>query len=241
MANYSQRLLKANFYGFEQDYLNILKHMHELHEQIARDDHDDHLMLLEHKAVITLTRQHQERSLLTSRQEILDAGIDLCQADRGGDATFHGPGQLVGYPLINLKKSGASIESYLRNLELALLRSLQQLGLKNIFLIPNFTGLWIKNNKNNKINLNKICAIGVGVKDSVTKHGFALNISINSALYTKHIIPCGLRDRGVITLQDAFYLEHLEMPDYLVILKSVSKTIAETFSLQLSSEELKYG
>ncbi len=233
--------LSARFYGFERPYEEYTALMRTIHAKIAAGlCTDDQLMLLEHKPVITFTRQHQHQSLITSPEVIQACGIDLCEADRGGDATFHGPGQLVGYPLINLKNKALDITSYIRGLEKALLTALLSLGLKRPQTIAGFTGIWLRHDEQ-KISLKKLCAIGVGVKDGVTKHGFALNISINTEPFVKHIIPCGLRDRGTVTLKEAFSHERLEMPDYLVILEAISKSIAQTFSLELCCKGLNHG
>lgn len=234
MVDSHKRILAARFYGLEKPYEEYLALMHELHEKISQDRLQDSLMLLEHKPVITITRQHQERSLLSSVEVIKKAGIDLCIADRGGDATFHGPGQLVGYPLISMNKGPIlSLESYVRGLEKSLLKSLHVLGLKRAQTLPGFTGIWLKSKK--------LCAIGVGVKNGVTKHGFALNLTINPQPFLTHMIPCGLKDRGIATLQEAFLEERLEMPDYLVIVGEISKNIAEAFSLELCCKGLIHG
>jgi len=238
MAEILERTLSACFYGLEKSYPEYLSLMHDLHARVAHNLISDQLMLLEHKPVITYTRQHKHKSLLTNPEEITNSGIDLYEADRGGDATFHGPGQLVGYPIINIKN--LDIITYIRKLEESLLLALKNLGLKSLLLIPGFTGIWLKNN-NSKINLKKLCAIGVGIKDGVSKHGFALNITINSAPYVKHIIPCGLQDRGIVTLKEAFLEEDLEMPDYSAILMSISESIAQTFSLKLCFKGLYHG
>lgn len=240
MADF-HRPLRARFYGYEKPYEEYLALMHDLHDKISQNNHEDMLMLLEHKPVITITRQHQGRSLTSSVEVINNAGIDLCIADRGGDATFHGPGQLVGYPLISMHKSPVlSLESYIRGLENALLKSLHVLGLESALTLAGFTGIWLKS-LDRKIVHKKLCAIGVGVKNGVTKHGFALNLTINSKPFLAHMIPCGLKDRGIATLQEAFSQEHLEMPDYLVIVKEISKNIAEAFSLELCCKGLIHG
>lgn len=221
--------LHAHFYGFKQPYPPILTLMHEFHERVARGIMPPQLMLLEHEPVITLTRTHQTRSLKTSEEAIRKAGIALHLADRGGDATFHGPGQLVGYPIIRVK----DIESSIRGLERSIYEALQSLGLKNIFLEPGFTGIWLKERDSKKMQLKKLVAIGMGIKDGVSKHGFSLNISIDSRAYLEHIIPCGLKDRGVATLESAFSQESLPMPDYLAIVNALAQSIATIFSLTL--------
>ena len=222
--------LIAHFYGFKQPYLPMLELMHQLHEGIAHKKEQAHLMLLEHEPVITITRQHQMRSIKTSEELILEDQIALHVADRGGDATFHGPGQLVGYPLLPVK----DIESSIRGLEQALFGALQNLGLKNIHTHKGFSGIWWQDHRPGKIELKKLIAIGIGIKDGVTKHGFALNISIDHRPYSKHIIPCGLKDRGIATLNEAFSQESLPMPDYLDIVHAVAQSIAKTFSLTVS-------
>src|SRR5262245_41697002 len=108
---HEENSLAACFLGYEQDYAATLAYMHARHEAVARGAENDLLLLLEHRAVITITRQHGERSITSSPQAIKECGIDLEIADRGGDATFHGPGQLVGYPIIKLRDH--TIESYI--------------------------------------------------------------------------------------------------------------------------------
>lgn len=204
--------------------------MREHHERIAHHGALDHLMLLEHAPVITITRQHELKSIKTSEDAIKNDGIELFLADRGGDVTFHGPGQLVGYPIMRVKDA----ETAIRGLEKALFLSLRSLGLKNIHCQPGFSGIWCKEKVNQKIKLKKLAALGMGLKDGVSKHGFALNIDIDYAPYLRHIIPCGLKDRGVITLKEAFSLESLPMPNNLAIVEEVAQSIADIFYFTLS-------
>lgn len=225
--------LHARLYGFDKPYAPMLALMHELHEQVVKKNLPAQLMLLEHEPVITITRQHLMRSLKSSEEEILKDNISIYMADRGGDATFHGPGQLVGYPLIHV----SDIESLVRGLEQALFDALSYLGLKNIFVQKGFTGIWWKDPHNKKVELKKLVAIGIGVKNGVSKHGFALNISIDHQPFIKHMIPCGLKDRGVITLKEAFFYESLFLPDYLVIVQTVAQSIAQIFSYTLRWHE----
>lgn len=236
MAKLDERILHACFYGFLKPYQEYLSLMQHLHAQVAVGALANQLMLLEHAPVITVTRQHQHKSLLTSPEQIKVQGIDLCEADRGGDVTFHGPGQLVGYPIIKIASSPdeLNIEGYICRLESSLLQALKKLGLSRIQTVPGFRGIWLKDKVgDNKLVLKKLCAIGVGIKNGVTKHGFALNIDINPEPFMAHIIPCGLRDRGVMTLRQAFSQERLEMPSHLAIVRAVSESIAKTFSLEL--------
>jgi lipoyl(octanoyl) transferase len=216
--------------------------MRSLHEQVVLEQIPNQLMLLEHEPVITITRQHMRKSLKTSEADIRRSGIALAIADRGGDATFHGPGQLVGYPILSLKTTkGASgenpvidISRHIRSLEQALLSAVQSWGISSAELLPGFTGIWIKYvDQQGRLSLKKLVAIGVGVKDGVSKHGFAMNIDIDAPRYLEHMVPCGLKDRGVITLKEVFCLERLEIPKHSAIVKTVSECLSKTFSLTL--------
>jgi lipoyl(octanoyl) transferase len=229
--------LEAHFYGHEQDYEALLHEMRDLHAQVIEKKKAAQLMLLEHKPVITVTRQHGLRSIKTSSLAIKNAGIDLFEADRGGDASFHGPGQLVGYPLLPLEKSPDAryfdLERFIRSLENALFHAVKSFGLKNARLLPGFSGIWIKCGRGRALNLKKVMAIGVGVKNGVSKHGFALNIDLDLSRYQEHIVPCGLKDYGVIDLREAFFLECLPMPDYFAIVTRVAQCLADNFGLTL--------
>lgn len=230
-------VLEKEFYGFNQGYDGILQKMQQLHEEVCLQKKPNHLMLLEHEPVITITKQHQEKSLKSSKEKILNDEIKLIEADRGGDATFHGPGQLVGYPIINLSSIGAhnfDAEFYVRTLEKALLKTCIDLGVTNATLLKGFSGIWIKTKKEKSIRLRKLIAIGVGIKNGATKHGFAFNLDIKYEKYLQHIVPCGLADKGVITLKEIFTECGLEMPDYSVIISLVSSNIAKTFGLNLA-------
>jgi lipoyl(octanoyl) transferase len=133
------------------------------------------------------------------------------------------------------------ISYYIRSLEQGLLNALHHLGLKSIQLIPGFTGIWVKCiGKNKSIKLKKVVAIGVGIKDGVSKHGFAININIDEKPYVKHIVPCGLKNHGVISLKELFCLESLPIPNYSVIVETVSECLAEIFSLKLKRHSCSY-
>jgi len=117
-------------------------------------------------------------------------GIEVFQVDRGGDITYHGPGQLVGYPILNLNRYGRDLHQYLRQLEEALIRAVQSYGI-SAGRIPPHTGVWVGSNK--------IAAIGVKASHWITQHGFALNVDPNLEHFTG-IIPCGINDMGVTSM-----------------------------------------
>jgi lipoyl(octanoyl) transferase len=142
----------------------------------------DQLLLLEHPHVITLGRNGHMENLLAS-DEILDlAGISFYPTDRGGDVTYHGPGQLVGYPILDLRDWKRDVGAYVRGLEQAIIDTVGEYGIE-AGRIPKLTGVWVGDRK--------IAAIGVHLSRWVTSHGFALNVSTDLS-YFQYIVPCGL-------------------------------------------------
>ena len=145
-------------------------------EQIADRSLPDTLLLVEHPPVLTLGRGSRAAHLLNT------SGIDVVEVERGGDVTYHGPGQLVGYPILDLTQHRADLHWYLRNLERALIAALGNVGI-DACVNPGYTGVWT--------NGRKIASIGVHVKQWVTWHGFALNVSTDLKQFER-IVPCGI-------------------------------------------------
>lgn len=154
----------------------------------------DQLLLLEHPHVITLgTSSHSDHVLLDADQRQL-LGIELFETGRGGDVTYHGPGQLVGYPILDLKPDRCDLHRYVRDIEEALISALRELGLE-CARKEGLTGVWYGDEK--------IAAIGVRVSSGwITSHGFALNVATNLGFFDA-IIPCGIRDHGVTSVSRA--------------------------------------
>jgi len=144
----------------------------------------DQLLLVEHPAVITLGRGFTADQLLATADELRSVGISLAPTDRGGGATYHGPGQLVGYPIVDLARRGFGVRSFLRGIESALLEALCVRGI-DAYLRPGLTGVWT--------GAGKIAAIGISVRRGVTRHGFALNVAPDLSAFER-IIPCGMAD-----------------------------------------------
>ena len=163
---------------------------HRLHAAIAARQHPPTLLLLEHEPVITLGKHATPGNLNLPEQELAERGIALHRVERGGDVTFHGPGQLVGYPLLYLKELGLSVAAYLRRLEESLLLFLGDHAV-SARREPGFTGVWHESGK--------LAAIGIAVKRWVTYHGFALNVTTDLS-YFSLINPCGL-SRPVTSLR----------------------------------------
>lgn len=142
----------------------------------------DHLLLLEHPHVLTLGRNGRQEHLLVSRSRLEELGIEYFEIDRGGDITYHGPGQIVGYPIVDLREWKRDVVAYVRGVEEAVIRTLRRFGIES-WREPGATGVWTREGK--------ICAIGVHISRWVTTHGFALNWRTDLKYY-QYIVPCGL-------------------------------------------------
>jgi lipoyl(octanoyl) transferase len=152
----------------------------------------DQLLLLEHGHVITLGSTGDASHVLLDEAERRFVGLELRRSGRGGDVTYHGPGQLVGYPILDLKPDRKDVHSYVRDLETALIRVLGAFGI-TADRIPGLTGVWVDGAK--------IAAIGVRVSSGwITSHGFALNVSTDLGFFDA-IVPCGIRDHGVTSME----------------------------------------
>ena len=152
----------------------------------------DRLLLLEHPHVITLGSAADGSHVLVDEAERRLLGIELHETGRGGDVTYHGPGQLVGYPILDLKPDRQDLHRYVRDLEEALIRLLATYGLE-AGRKPGLTGAWVADEK--------VAAIGVRVSSGwITSHGFALNVNTDLSFF-RSIVPCGIRGRGVTSMQ----------------------------------------
>ncbi len=164
----------------------------ELAARIAAGDLPEQLLLLEHPHTYTLGRSGGLNHLLASPEELAALGAEVVGSDRGGDITYHGPGQLVGYPLLNLRRMGGDVHVYLRTIEQALIETLAEYGLTGE-REKEYTGVWVQGAK--------VAAIGVKVSRSVTMHGFALNVSTDMA-YFDHIVACGIQGRRATSMEE---------------------------------------
>ena len=155
-----------------------------------RDRVPDLLLLLEHPPVITLGVSADRDNVLASDATLADRGIEIHEARRGGDVTYHGPGQLVGYPIMSLRPDRCDLHRYVRDLEEAMLRTVADFGVRAT-RIAGLTGVWVGNDK--------VAAIGVRLSRWVTSHGFAINVTTDLDDFSL-IRPCGLAGRGVTSL-----------------------------------------
>lgn len=156
---------------------------------------DDVFLLCEHSHVITLGRNANRANLLASEHVLRQKGVELHATNRGGDITYHGPGQIVGYPILNLNYIKRDVGWYVRTLEEAMIRSSADFGV-SAFRMPGKTGIWVQAGDAEE----KLAAIGVHISRWVTSHGFAYNVSTDLR-YFDLIIPCGIADRKATSLE----------------------------------------
>lgn len=195
----------------------------------VKKENKDTLLLLEHPHTYTLGKT-ADISNLVSNQEFLDKyKISTYNIDRGGDITYHGPGQIVGYPIISLSDWKEDTHLYLRSLEEVIIKTIAHFGLKGERK-NEFTGVWLEDRK--------ICAIGIKISRWVTMHGFALNVNTNLDLFNG-IIPCGIRDKEVTSIQKELNRE--------IDIENVKKIIVQEFinefgydSYTIKSKEVYY-
>ena len=193
--------------------------------RISGDITEDVLLLLEHPPVVTLGRASKAAHLVSSPEFLAARGVELFEVERGGDVTFHGPGQLVGYPVIDLKRHKLDLHWYLRQVEEALILTLAALGIQAV-RNPGYTGVWTSGRK--------IASIGVHSRDWVTWHGFALNVTTDLS-YFDLIVPCGISGVQMTSAQR----EGAVLPDRGVehVAGLIAGVFASVFQLELAPTE----
>jgi len=191
----------------------------EIHERRKNDDIPDTLLLLEHRHVITLGRAANRANVLVDDTRRKELAVELFETGRGGDVTYHGPGQLVGYPIIKLAPERADVRRYVRDLEEVLIRTAGDFGIA-AGRIDGLTGVWVGDIK--------LVAIGVRIARWVSMHGFAFNVNTNLD-YFNLIVPCGISNRGVTSLEKLLGAP-LEMES---VVNSVTRHFGEVFQRQM--------
>ena len=188
---------------------------------------DNFLIITEHNPVYTIGKSGDISNLLLNDNEMKTEGIEFYKINRGGDITYHGPGQIMGYPIIDLDNFFTDINLYLRKLEEVIINTLKSYDLRG-FTIKGETGVWVKDN--NGLS-KKVCAFGIRASRWVTMHGFSFNIN-PELTYFKNIIPCGIKDKGVTSVSE-LKKSNIEMNQIKQILY---KNFAESFSAELVFE-----
>lgn len=202
--------------GADVDYDSASRLQEAIHVARCAGSRPDTLLLLEHAPIYTLGRSAKPENICWDNETLRQAGIARVSTSRGGDVTYHGPGQLVGYPIIHLGQRAMGVLDYITAVEEALIRALEQCGLPGTGRDARNRGVWIGNDK--------IAAIGIRVSHQVTAHGFALNINTRLAHY-EGIVPCGLVDAGVTSL--AHCLGHAVAMN--VVKRHVTDAFADVF------------
>jgi len=236
------------------DYETALKLQHSLVELRKQDRLADTLLLLEHPPVITLGRNASSANLRASTQELAARGVQVFECNRGGDVTFHGPGQLVGYPIFNLRaftdehgcRKTLGAVDYVRRLEEALIRTCGDLGIPTE-RVKGLTGVWTvgdsprsrggaeKNSSHQQQA--KIAAIGVHISRAVTSHGFALNVS-NDLDYFNLIVPCGIPDKSVTSIEKEVREGRALREEGIPSMQEVTHAIARNFGRVFQQQTL---
>jgi lipoyl(octanoyl) transferase len=201
----------------EVPYLEAFALQRRLHAERVAGDRPDTLVLLTHPPVVTLGRGADPAHLLLTPEECRARGVEVHETDRGGDITYHGPGQLVGYPIVDLRERDLGPREFLRFIEGTLIRLLAGYDVE-AERVPGLTGVWTGDRK--------VAAIGIRISRGVSLHGFALNVTTDPADFDL-IVPCGIRDRGVTSLS-----RRLESP---VDLEEVADRYAPLFATMLDS------
>jgi len=186
-------------------------------------DTNNFLIITEHNPVYTIGKSGNITNLLLNEVELKTQGIEFYKINRGGDITYHGPGQIMGYPIIDLDNFFTDINLYLRKLEEVIINTLQSYDLIG-FTIKGETGVWVKDN--NGLS-KKVCAFGIRASRWVTMHGFSFNVK-PELNYFKNIIPCGIKDKGVTSVSE------LKKSD--IEMNEIKQVLYENFAKSFSAE-----
>ncbi len=189
-----------------------------LHHERVSLSIPDTVLFTEHFNTYTIGKSGGDDHLLATEEELRDGNVSVFKIDRGGDITYHGPGQIVCYPIIDLNNYYLDIHRYMRDLEEVVIRTLDQFGIK-AHREPEYTGVWVDSEK--------ICAIGVKVSRWVTMHGFAFNVNTDLS-YFGRIIPCGIFHKGVTSLS--------QLLERTIDISEVKKVVAEKFAEVFQTE-----
>lgn len=177
------------------EYLKIKAENRDLSEDNQKEI-EGKLLFCEHPHVYTLGKSGEQNNLLINDEFLNKIQATYVKTNRGGDITYHGPGQLVGYPIIDLERFNLQVKQYIANLEESIILTLKEYGIESERL-PGATGVWLETQTN---KVRKICAIGVKASRFVTMHGFAFNVNTDLE-YFNHINPCGFIDKGVTSMK----------------------------------------
>lgn len=189
------------------------------------DTQTNHLLFCEHPHVYTLGKSGTVNNLLINDEFLAKIGATYYKTNRGGDITYHGQGQIVGYPIIDLDNFNLQLKQYINLLEESIIRTIKIYGIEG-HRLEGATGVWL--DVNDKTKTRKICAMGVRASHWVTMHGFALNVNTDLS-YFNHINPCGFVDKGITSLEK----ELGRKIDFKEVQMHLKNTIAEVFNIEI--------
>jgi len=186
----------------------------------------DVILLLQHYPLLTTGVDEGEQNIIASKHTLANEGIEIFHTDRGGNITYHGPGQLVGYPILKLETKGKDVHQYVRNLEEVIIRTLSDFSIRG-HRHPKYPGVWVRQEK--------VCALGIRIaRHWCTKHGFALNVN-NDLKYFSYIHPCGITEMGVTSMSQL--LGHdLRIED---VISSTLRHFSQVFNLTIQERPLE--
>lgn len=218
-------------WGYQEKLLQVNVRKKSVAGNQERGSHTQHyLLFVEHPPVYTLGKSGNKENVLMTDDELVANDIEFYHTNRGGDITFHGPGQIVGYPILDLEKFYTDIGKYLRNIEEVIILTMAEYGIKG-GRSTGETGVWIEPGVPGRER--KICAIGVRCSRWITMHGFAFNVNTDLS-YFNNIIPCGIVNKQVTSLQKELGLT-LEIED---VKEKVKRNFEKVFEAELVSEVL---
>ncbi|UCG92314.1 MAG: lipoyl(octanoyl) transferase LipB [candidate division WOR-3 bacterium] len=196
-----------------RDYKKVWDIQKRLHSKRLENEIADTLILVEHNPVITMGKSGKEKNLLIPFKLLEEKGITYYEIERGGDVTYHGPGQLVGYLLFNIKQGFIGIKPFIEKIEDVIIATLAEFGIR-AEKKEKMIGVWLKGGK--------ICSIGIAVQRWISFHGFALNVNTDLS-YFDYIVPCGLKNVRMTSMQ--------EILDKEIVLDEVKKIVRQKFGL----------
>jgi len=221
----NKKIYSAGYLGVVP-YESALKLQQELEPARAGGEIPDVLLLLQHPPVFTIGRFRGREDFIIPQEELQQEGIAVFDTNRGGSITYHGPGQLVGYPIINLREIGLGVREYIRKLEEVIIKLLLELGIQGR-RVTKYPGVWVDSKK--------VCSVGIHVNRHITTHGFALNVN-TELRHFEYVRPCGL-DSAVITSISEVLGYPLEVE---AIIESVLNCFSSVFELRCKRENGKY-
>ncbi len=235
VVNHQAKFIDLGLVEYQQawDYqtglFNSILEVKSQNRNLSVDDQritDNFLVFCEHPHVYTLGKSGKEENLLIKKEELSAIGATYHHINRGGDITYHGPGQLVGYPILDLENFFTDIHQYMRLLEEAVIQTLEEFNIQS-GRIKGLTGVWL--NVDDPKKARKICAMGVKTSRWVTLHGFALNVNTDLSYFDK-MIPCGINDKAVTSMQK----EVKSVVDIAKVKSILKEKLVELFKLELS-------